>query len=43
MGAVSAVYDDDIQMIDSSVFRVHQHATSVKFIKFTVLAAAEEG
>ncbi len=30
MGAVSEAYDGDIQMIDSSVVRVHQHAANVK-------------
>jgi transposase len=30
MAAVSAAYDGDIQMIDSSVVRVHQHAANVK-------------
>ncbi len=30
MDAVSKAYDGDIQMIDSSVVRVHQHAANVK-------------
>ena len=30
MDVVSEAYDDDIQMIDSSVVRVHQHAANVK-------------
>ncbi len=30
MDAVSEAYDGDIQMIDSSVVRVHQHAANVK-------------
>lgn len=30
MDAVSKAYDGDIQMIDSSVIRVHQHAANVK-------------
>jgi hypothetical protein len=28
--AVSAAYDGDIQMIDSSSIRVHQHAANAK-------------
>ena len=30
MGAISAAYDGDIQMIDSLVIRVHQHAAGAK-------------
>ncbi len=30
MDAVSEAYDGGIQMIDSSVVRVHQHAANVK-------------
>ena len=30
MDAVSEAYEDDMQMIDSSVVRVHQHAANVK-------------
>jgi hypothetical protein len=37
-------YDGDIQMIDSSVVRVHQHAANVKkATEFIVWAAREEG
>ena len=43
MDAITAAYDDDIQMIDSSVVRVHQHAANVKKTpSFIVWAAAEE-
>jgi transposase len=43
MDAVSEAYDGDIQMIDSSVVRVHQHAANVKKTpSFIVWAAAEE-
>ena len=41
MDAVSEAYDGDIQMIDSSVVRVHQHTANVKTAKFTVWAVAE--
>ena len=30
MDAITQVYDGDIQMIDSSIVRVHQHAANVK-------------
>ena len=30
LAAVSAAYDGDIQMIDSSSIRVHQHAANTK-------------
>ena len=44
MAAVAAAYDGDIQMIDSSVIRVHQHAANVKkTTKTNVLAAPEAG
>ena len=43
MDAASEAYDGDIQMIDSSVVRVHQHAANVKKTpSFIVWAAAEE-
>lgn len=42
MDAVSEAYDGDIQMIDSSVVRVHQHAASVKkTTEFIVWVARE--
>ena len=41
--AITAAYDGNIQMIDTSVVRVHQHAANVKKgVKFIVWAAAEE-
>lgn len=44
MDAVSEAYDGGIQMIDSSVVRVHQYAANVKkTTTITVWAAAEEG
>ena len=43
MDAISEAYDGNIQMIDSSVGRVHQHAANVKkATEFIVWAAAEE-
>lgn len=43
MDAITKAYDGDIQMIDTSIVRVHQHAANVKRrVKFTVWAAAEE-
>ena len=33
MDAISESYDGDLQMIDSSVVRVHQHAAGVSVIK----------
>ena len=43
MDAVTEAYDGDLQMIDSSVVRVHQHAANVKKTpRFIVWAAAEE-
>jgi transposase len=43
MDAITAAYDGNIQMIDTSVVRVHQHAANVKKgMKFIVWAAAEE-
>lgn len=44
MDAVSEAFDGDIQMIDSSVIRVHQHAANVKkTTEFIVWGAREEG
>jgi transposase len=43
MDAITEAYDGDIQMIDSSVVRVHQHAANVKkATQFIVWAAPEE-
>ena len=43
MDAITEAYDGDIQMIDSSIVRVHQHAANVKkAMQFTVWAAPEE-
>ena len=43
MDAITEAYDGDIQMIDSSVVRVHQHAANVKkAMQFIVWAAPEE-
>ncbi len=43
MDAITQAYDGDIQMIDSSVVRVHQHAANVKkATQFIVWAAPEE-
>ena len=43
MDAITAAYNGDIQMIDSSVVRVHQHAANVKkTTEFIVWAAREE-
>ena len=43
MDAITEAYDGDIQMIDTSVVRVHHHAANVKKgVKFIVWAAAEE-
>ena len=43
MDAVSEAFDGNIQMIDSSVVRVHQHAANVKkTTEFIVWAAREE-
>ncbi len=43
MDAITEAYDGDIQMIDSSLVRVHQHATNVKkATQFIVWAAPEE-
>ena len=42
MDAITEAYDGDIQMIDSSVVRVHQHAANVKkATQFIVWAAPE--
>lgn len=42
MDAIIAAYDGDVQMIDSSVVRVHQHAAnSKKTVEIVVWAAAE--
>jgi len=42
MDAITEAYDGDIQMIDSSVVRVHQHAANVKkATRFIVWAAPE--
>ncbi len=42
MAAITEAYDGDIQMIDSSVVRVHQHAANVKkATRFIVWAAPE--
>jgi transposase len=42
MDAITEAYDGDIQMIDSSVVRVHQHAANVKkTTRFIVWAAPE--
>jgi len=44
MDAVSEAHDGEVQMIDSSVVRVHQHAANVKkTTEFIVWGAAEEG
>jgi|GEM_PF-3702112 len=44
MDAVTVAYDEDIQIIDSSVVRFHQHAANViKAIKFIVWGAREKG
>ena len=42
MDAIAAAYDGDIQMIDSSVIRVHQHAANVKKATKTNVSAAPE-
>jgi hypothetical protein len=43
MDAITEAYDGDIQMIDSSVVRVHQHAANVKKApQFIVWAAPVE-
>ena len=43
MDAVCKAFEGDIQMIDSSVVRVHQHAVNVKkTTEFIVWAAAEK-
>ena len=43
MDAITEAYDGDIQMIDSSLVRVHQHAANVKkATQFIVWAAPEE-
>ena len=43
MDAVTEAYNGDIQMIDSSVVRVHQHTANVKKApQFIVWAALEE-
>jgi transposase len=42
MDGITEAYDGDIQMIDSSVVRVHQHAANVKkATRFIVWAAPE--
>ena len=42
MDAITAAYDGDIQMIDSSSVRVHQHAANVKkTAEFIVWVARE--
>ncbi len=42
MDAIIEAYDGEVQMIDSSVVRVHQHAAnSKKTVKIVVWAAAE--
>jgi hypothetical protein len=41
--AVTAAHDGDVQMIDSSSVRVHQHAANTKkAVEIVVWAAAEE-
>src|SRR5258707_6358120 len=43
MDAVTATHDGDVQMIDSSCVRVHQHAANTKkAVEIVVWAAAEE-
>jgi len=43
MDAISEAYDGEIQMIDSSLVRVHRHAANVKrATRFIVWAAPEE-
>ena len=43
MDAVTAAHDGDVQMIDSSSVRVHQHAANTKkAVEIVVWAAAEE-
>ena len=42
MDAITEAYDGDIQMIDSSVVRVHQHAAGAKkTVEIAAWAAAE--
>jgi len=44
MQAVAAVHDGDVQMIDSSSVRLHQHAANTRErVETGVWAAAEEG
>ena len=43
MDAITAAYDGDIEMIDSSVVRVHKHvANTKKAVEIVAWAAAEE-
>jgi transposase len=44
MDAVTSAHDDQLQMIDSSIVRVHQHASGVKkTVEIVVSGAAEAG
>ena len=44
MDAITKAYDGDVQMIDSSSIRVHQHAAgSKKTVDFVIWAAPEAG
>lgn len=44
MDAITAAYDGDLQMIDSSSIRVHQHAAGAKkTVEFVIWAAPEAG
>ena len=44
MDAITAAYDGDVQMIDSSSIRVHQHAAGAKkTVEFVIWAAPEAG
>jgi transposase len=44
MDAIVKAHDGDVQMIDSSIVRVHQHASGVKKrVEFVVSAEAEAG
>lgn len=44
MDAITAAYDGHVQMIDTSVVRVHQHAAGAKKgVEFVIWAAPEAG
>jgi len=44
MDEITKAYDGNVQMIDSSIVRVHQHASGVKKrVEFVVLVAAGAG